>query len=77
MCHRGERVKVRRWVTITWSGIESERQIRTMHTDRNCPPWPSAISVNYFRTADPGKEHGTNKPPPTGKVQERAKGDTT
>ena len=26
-------------------------------------------------TADPGKEHGTNKPPPTGRVQERSKGD--
>ena len=28
-------------------------------------------------TGGPGKEHGTNKPPPTGKVQERSKGDTT
>ena len=26
---------------------------------------------------DPGKEHRTNKPPPTGKVRERSKGDTT
>ena len=25
----------------------------------------------------PGKEHRTNKPPPTGRVQERSKGDTT
>ena len=25
----------------------------------------------------PGKEHGTNKPPPTRRVQERSKGDTT
>ena len=24
-------------------------------------------------TGDPGKEHGTNKPPPTGRVQERSK----
>jgi len=28
-------------------------------------------------TGDPAKEHGTNKPPPTGRVQERSKGDTT
>ena len=26
---------------------------------------------------EPGEEHGTNKPPPTGKVQKRSKGDTT
>ena len=25
---------------------------------------------------EPGKEHGTNKPPPTGRVRERSKGDT-
>ena len=28
-------------------------------------------------TGDPDKEYGTNKPPPTGRVQERSKGDTT
>ena len=28
-------------------------------------------------TGDPGKEHGTNKLPPTGRVQERSKGETT
>ena len=28
-------------------------------------------------TGGPGKEHGTKKPPPTGRVQERSKGDTT
>ena len=28
-------------------------------------------------TGGPGKGHGTNKPPPTGRVQERSKGDTT
>ena len=27
-------------------------------------------------TGGPGKEHGTNKPPPTRRVQERSKGDT-
>ena len=28
-------------------------------------------------TGGPGKEHEPNKPPPTGRVQERSKGDTT
>ena len=49
------------------------------HTDRNHPPWAGIIitvCVNYFTTGGPGKEHGTNKSPPTGKVQERSKGDT-
>jgi len=26
-------------------------------------------------TGGPGKEHGTNKPPPTGRVQEKSTGD--
>ena len=30
-----------------------------------------------FYAGDPCKEHGTNKPPPTGRVQETSKGDTT
>ena len=29
-----------------------------------------------FMTGDPDKEYGTNKPPPTGRVQQRSKGDT-
>ena len=33
--------------------------------------------MSCFMTGDPGKEHGTNKPPPTGRVQETSKGDTT
>ena len=33
--------------------------------------------MSCFRTGGPGKEHRTNKPPPTGRVQERSKGDTT
>ena len=35
------------------------------------------ICVSYFTAGGPGKEHRTNKPPPTGRVQERSKGDTT
>ena len=44
------------------------------------PTWSGTIMticVNYFTTGGPGKEHGTNKSPPTGKTQERSKGDTT
>ena len=33
--------------------------------------------MSCFTTGGPAKEHGTNKPPPTGRVQERSKGDTT
>ena len=31
--------------------------------------------MSYFTTGGPEKEHGTNKPPPTGRVQETSKGD--
>ena len=33
--------------------------------------------MSCFRTGGPGNEDGTKKPPPTGRVQERSKGDTT
>ena len=33
--------------------------------------------MSCFRTGGPGKEQGTNKPPPTGRVRKRSKGDTT
>ena len=33
--------------------------------------------MSCFMTGGPGKKHETNKPPPTGRVQERSKGDTT
>ena len=51
-----------------------------MHTNWNCPPWPGTIvtiCMSCFMTGGPGKEQGTNKPPPTRRVQERSKGDTT
>ena len=44
------------------------------------PPWPGAIvtiCMSCFMTGGPGKEQGTNKPPPTRRVGERSKGDTT
>ena len=31
--------------------------------------------MSCFTTGGPGKELGTNKPPPTGRIQERSKGD--
>ena len=33
--------------------------------------------MSCFMTGGSGEEHGTNKPPPTGRVRERSKGDTT
>ena len=33
--------------------------------------------MSCFTTGGPGKEHRTNKAPPTGRVRERSKGDTT
>ena len=33
------------------------------------------ICMNYFTTGDPGKGHGTNKPPPTRRIRERSKGE--
>ena len=35
------------------------------------------ICMSCFTTGGPGKEQGTNKPPPTRRVRERSKGDTT
>ena len=34
------------------------------------------VCMSHFTTGGPGEEHGTNKPPPTGRGQERSKGDT-
>ena len=50
------------------------------HTDWNHPPWPGSlvtICTSCFMTGGPGKEHRTNKPPPTGRVREWSKGDNT
>ena len=33
--------------------------------------------MSCFTTGGPAKEHGTNKPPPSGRIRERSKGDTT
>jgi len=45
----------------------------------NCTLWPGTIvtiCTSCLTTRGPGKEHITNKPPPTRRVQERSKGDT-
>ena len=50
------------------------------HTEWNRPPWPgttATICMSCFTTGGPGKEQGTNKPPPTRRVRERSKGETT
>ena len=42
------------------------------------PPWPGAIvtiCVRCCTTGGPGREHGTNMLPPTGRVWEKSKGD--
>ena len=33
--------------------------------------------MTCFKTRNPGKEHETNKPPPTGRTQEESKGDAS
>ena len=51
-----------------------------INVDWNHPPWPGTIviiCVSYLTAESPGKEHGSNKPLLTGRVQERSKGDTT
>ena len=46
-------------------------------TETACPGQAKTVTVcmSYFITGDPGKEHGTNKPPPTGRIQESLKGE--
>ena len=39
--------------------------------------WFEVTAAFFGGTGGPGKEQGTNKPPPTGRVWERPKGDTT
>ena len=54
--------------------------VRGSTLTENRPPWPGTIvtiCMSCFMTGGPGKQQGTNKPPPTGGVQERSKGDTT
>ena len=53
---------------------------RSWREEAGGPSWPGTavtICVSYFTTSGLSKEHGTNKPPATGKVQEKSKGDDT
>ena len=47
-------------------------------TDQNNLHWLGTIvttCMSYLTTGGPGKECGTNKLPPTGRIQERSKGE--
>ena len=58
--------------------LQCAKSLLGKHTDWNCPSWPGTIvtiCMNCFMTGGPGKEQGTNKPPPTRRVQETSKGD--
>ena len=47
-------------------------------TDQNHLPWPGptvTTCMSYLTTGGPGKEHGTNKLPPTRRIWERSKGE--
>ena len=61
----------------TWKRSEHPPFVRGT-TDRNCMPWPGpkvTTCMSYLTTGGPGKERGTNKLPPTGKIRERSKGE--
>ena len=65
--------------SITSNWILHKLNCQGKHTDWNRPPWPGTIvtiCMSCFMTGDPDKEYRTNKPPPTGRVWERSKGDT-
>ena len=40
-------------------------------------PGQVTICMSSFMTGGPGKEHGTKKPPPTRRIRERSKGNTS
>ena len=71
------------WAQPAWrspSGIRASAWSVKGNTDRNRPPWPGTIEticVSYFMTGGSVKEQGTNKPPPTGRIWKRSKGDAT
>ena len=57
------------------------KNVQTVGRSTLKPPTMARHHSNHlhelFYTGGPGKKHGTNKPPPTGRVRERSKGDTT
>ena len=63
-----------------WTPWTSQVALLGKDTDLYRPPRPGTIvttCISCFRTGGPGKEHGRKKPPQTGRVWERSKGDTT
>ena len=71
---------VQLFVTLWTTAHQAPRSVRESTLTETAHPWPGTIVIvrmSCFTTGGPGKEHRTNKPPPTGRVQERSKGDTT
>ena len=71
---------VQLFVTLWTTAQQAPRSVRESTLTETAHPWPGTIVIvrmSCFMTGGPGKEHRTNKPPPTGRVQERSKGDTT
>ena len=64
--------------TVCWHPLLKLVLLLGKHTDWNRPPWPGTtvtICMSCFMIGSPGKEHETDKPPSTGRVRERLKGD--
>ena len=62
------------WLSREKSG--SDCQFVRGTTDQNHLPWPGTTVIScmsYLTTGSSGKEHGTNKLPPTGRIWERSK----
>lgn len=62
-----------KWTRLSHSSVPE-------NIDWNQPPWPDTIAticLSYFLTGGLGKKHGTNKSPPTRRIQKRSKGDVT
>ena len=72
-------------IGLVWGVCYSDLTVLCMDRDStfvdwNRLPWPGSIvtiCMSCFMTGDPDKEYGTNKSPPTGRVRERSKRDTT
>ena len=71
------------YVSKSWIFKKQRHTVRGNTLTETATPTPHrpgtvlTICMSCFMTGGPGKEHGTNKPPPTRRVQERSNGDTT
>ena len=71
---------VQLFVTLWTTAHQAPRSVRESTLTETAHPWPGTIVIvrmSCFTTGGPGKEHRTNKPPPSRRVRERSKGDTT